>query len=107
MSVRDTATQTEYGSFTTEFSRIDNLISNLTRIETLLNRTTGKYTEVETIDLFVNDETFTEEARLIAVEAVNGAYSGSWKGPYEFTHGTCGYLRVEVARLRKQLRNAA
>lgn len=69
-------------------------IADIKRIGDMLNRTTGKYTEVEIIALFIEDEAYSEDARLIALEDTQRAFSRSWKGAYEFTHGVVAHLDV-------------
>jgi hypothetical protein len=79
------------------------IIQDITRIHDQLNRTTGKFTQEEILDMFMKDETLNIDARLIASENVEDSFSNSSRGALEFTHGVCAYLRAALVRLNKKI----
>jgi hypothetical protein len=83
------------------------LIADVESIASALNRTTGKYTEAEMVALFIDDESYSEEARLIAAEDTKRAFSRSWKGSYEFTHGVVAHLDVTSRIMARDLKVVA
>ena len=83
------------------------LIEDVESIASILNRITGKYTESEIIGLFINDESYSDEARLIAAEDTHRAFSRSWKGSYEFTYGVVAHLDVTSRIMARDLKVAA
>lgn len=76
-------------------------IRDLNLIHDRLQQRTGKMIQQEMQDLFLEDEAFNAESRLIAAEALNLAFSGLYASSYEFTHGVCSNIRIEVLRLSK------
>jgi hypothetical protein len=87
---------------TTTITTTDQLVSDLSEIEKTLNRATGKMTKNQQIALFINNEYLSETARIVADGAVSNAFRGLFPGAYEFTHGACANLRVEIARITRK-----
>lgn len=62
----------------------------------------GKLTQKEALEIFMDDETISEEARLIASDSVESIYRGSLDGSMAFAYGTGLNLDVAARRVHQK-----
>ncbi len=81
-------------------SQVDKTLEDLYAIEKVVNQKLGKLTEEDVLSSFEKNDTYSEEARAIAVTAVRGAYENNPFGLFSYQHSYNAANRIMVARLR-------
>lgn len=77
------------------------LISDFLNIQFDLHRNVSKITHDEMLNLFMNNEKYSSEARLIVGELVNKAYSGYGFDKYVFSYNVAWQIDILILRAQR------
>lgn len=77
------------------------LINNFKGIQSALHKTLGKLEKQEMLDVFINNEAFSEKARLLVAEQVDKAYHGLFAGERVYSFAVTTNIDVLIIRVRK------
>lgn len=77
------------------------LVNEFNGIRRVLNKTLGKMTKSDMLDLFMEDETFSEKSRLLVSRVVDAVFRGYGMNEFQFTYGVTWQIDALVLNAQR------